>query len=113
VRRSRSNPCGRYVLGGPEGKTPVPEPDLMRWGSWFEQGDRIVALTGNDQIRVSTVFLAVDHNFGLGERSKPILFETMVFGGEYDGEMERYCTWEEAEYGHKAYVERVFGKALA
>lgn len=28
----------------------------------------------------------------------------MVFGGEFDQEMERYATWEEAEEGHKRWV---------
>lgn len=30
----------------------------------------------------------------------PVLFKTMVFGGELDEKVERYCTWEEAEKGH-------------
>ena len=47
-------------------------------------------------IRISTVFLG--HNF-LGKR-EPILFETMVFGGKYDEEQERYTTWKKAEAGH-------------
>ena len=101
---------GRYVLGGPDGHTPIAEPDLRRWGSYLECGDLCVALTGNDAIRVSTVFLGLDHNFGWD--GPPVLFETMVFGGEHDREQERYCTWDEAEAGHKRYVELVFGKAL-
>ena len=54
---------------------------------------------------VSTVFLGIDHNFG--GKGKPILFETMVFGkGDLvpDNWMARYCTWEQAEAGHKAIV---------
>jgi len=43
---------------------------------------------------VSTVFLVVDHSFGFGGR--PMLFETMVFGGPYDQECERTSTIEEA-----------------
>jgi hypothetical protein len=101
---------GWYVLGGPDGKTPIAEPDSMRWGTWLEHADRCVAVTGNDDRRVSTVFLGLDHNFG--DRSQPVLFETMVFGGAHAGEQERYCTWDEAEYGHKRYVELVFGKAF-
>lgn len=53
---------------------------------------------------VSTVFLGIDHQYGSG---KPILFETMVFGGLLDGEQVRYCTWEEAEAGHEEMVKRV------
>jgi hypothetical protein len=52
--------------------------------------------------RVSTVFLHLDHNWDPG--GQPVLFETMIFGGEYDQEMWRYCTWEEAKAGHDRIV---------
>ena len=90
-----------YIL---EGKTPVPCNDGLKWGRWFEKADRHVARTDEDGVDVSTVFLGTDHGWGQGT---PLLFETMVFGGELDGEQERYSTWEEAEAGHKAMVERV------
>ncbi len=46
---------------------------------------------------VSTVFLGIDHNhFG----SKPILWETMIFGGRLDGYQERYETFDDALFGH-------------
>jgi hypothetical protein len=48
--------------------------------------------------QISTVFLALDHNWGEGP---PVLFETMIFGGPLDQFQWRYCTWEEAEEGHK------------
>ena len=55
-------------------------------------------------VRVSTVFLAVDHNlFG----DKPILFETMIFGGPLDEYMWRYSTWEEATEGHRLACDQV------
>lgn len=53
---------------------------------------------------VSTVFLGLDHGGGLGG---PVLYETMVFGGELDGEQERYRTRAEALAGHAAMVARV------
>ena len=95
---------GRYIL---EGHEPVPCPDLMQWGRWFEaaRGTRQVAQTVIGKATVSTVFMALDHAFGSGP---PLLFETMVFGSErWEDEMERYATWEEAEEGHKAMVLRV------
>ena len=52
-------------------------------------------------------FLVFDHGHGF-DVEKPLLFETMVFGGAFDREMERYCTYDEAEYGHKAWVAKVF-----
>ena len=54
---------------------------------------------------VSTIFLRLDHSFT--EEGPPILFETLVFGGPLDGDMERYCTEEEALAGHCRMVERV------
>jgi len=31
----------------------------------------------------------------------------MVFGGEHEGDCERYSTWDEAETGHKQTVARI------
>ena len=87
-----------YVL---EGKTPVVEPNLTKWAEWFEASERTVANAQLGEVRVSTVFLGKDHRFGCG---RPLLFETMIFGGEHDGWQKRYCTWDEAEAGHKAAV---------
>ena len=55
-------------------------------------------------IRISTVWLGMDHSFG---GSAPELFETMVFGGEWDQELTRYATKEEASKGHQRIVQRV------
>lgn len=53
---------------------------------------------------VSTVWLGIDHSFGHGPL---LIFETMVFGGPLDQEMDRYSTEEEARVGHEAMVYRV------
>ncbi|PZR71766.1 MAG: hypothetical protein DLM66_00060 [Candidatus Dormiibacter spiritus] len=66
--------------------------------------ERTVQKTRVGDTRISTVFLGLDH--GLGDYP-PILFETMVFGGPLDGEMDRYSTWDQAEAGHEQMVERV------
>ncbi len=66
--------------------------------------DRRVALTQvAPGVKVSTVFLELDHGFG----DKPLWFESMCFGGPLAYECERYETWDEAEAGHGAMVERV------
>lgn len=62
-----------------------------------------VAVTTLPNCEVSTVFLGLDHSFGSGP---PLLFETLVFGGPFDQEMERYATWVEAEYGHVRMVDK-------
>lgn len=91
-----------YIL---DGHKPVVCNDSMEWGQWFKSANRHVAKTQiSDDIDVSTVFLGLDHSFGEGS---PILFETMVFGGKFDQEMERYATWDEAEQGHKNWVKKV------
>jgi hypothetical protein len=94
----------QYIL---QGTTPVPEPDLLAWGRWFQTADRHVAETWvTPHIRVSTIFLGIDHALWPGAHA-PILFETMVFGGSLDQEQCRYATWDEAEAGHRSMVEQV------
>lgn len=63
-----------------------------------------MALTHIGHVEVSTVFLGVDYRMGNGPTQ---LFETMVFNGPLDREQARYSTWDEAEAGHRAMVERV------
>jgi hypothetical protein len=97
---------GLYIL---DGKTPVPEPNLLKWAQWFANADadRLVAHTMQEDVSVSTVFLGLDHNhFG----PRPLLFETMVFYARKSGETDRYSTWEEAEKGHAEMVKRALSK---
>ena len=55
-------------------------PDLMKWARWLEnhkfESQLVDTIAG---IRVSTVFLGLDHQFGKGE---PILWETMIFNDD-------------------------------
>lgn len=74
----------------------IPEPDLMKWATWFENADRVVAKTIIGGSEVSTVFLGLDHSFGIGP---PILFETMVFPTE--DHCERCSTWSQAVKQHE------------
>lgn len=91
-----------YILIG---CTPVVEPDLIKWAQWYEKNDRHVRNDYLNGIHVSTVFLGLDHSFREG--AAPILFETMIFGGEHDGYQERYETWEQAEAGHEQAIKLV------
>jgi len=50
---------------------------------------------------VSTVFLGLDHSLGTG---KPVLWETMIFGGLHDQYQSRYTSYEDAKIGHKRAV---------
>lgn len=87
---------GHYVL---DGHKAILCPDPMMWAKWYETADRRVAHTAiTEDIYVSTVFLGLDHSYFAGS---PVLFESMVFGGEQDGDCQRYHTWDEAEAGHE------------
>ena len=84
----------KYILKDGQ---PVKCDDLMEWAQWYETADRKIAYAEKNGVRVDTIFLSLDHNWGPGE---PILFETRVFGGKYDQELERYETIESARLGH-------------
>lgn len=89
-----------YVL---DGQTPVVESDPIQWADWFETADRHVAdTTLANGIRISTVFLGLDHCFS--RVGPPVLFETMVFSKNGEVDVDRYTTWEEADRGHTAMV---------
>lgn len=92
----------KYIL---DGKKLVKCEDFLTWARWFETADRRVAVEQHDDVKVSTVFLGIDHSFGV---EKPLLFETMVFGGQYDNHQKWYSTWEEAEKGHAEMCKKVF-----
>jgi len=89
-----------YIL---KDKKPIPTDSTTAMENYSIE-KRKVAKDKIGDILISTVFLGIDHAFDNGP---PVLFETMVFGGGLDEEMERYSTWEEAEAGHAAMVEKV------
>lgn len=95
---------GYWILD--ERGEPVPA-DAETWGFWFESADRHVADDADEQTgwRVSTVFIGLDHNFS--NAGPPVLWETLVFGGPLDGEMERYTSRADALEGHRAMCARV------
>jgi hypothetical protein len=86
---------------------PTQEPDLLKWGRWFETADneRIVMKTELEEEQVSTVFLGVDHSFG--RKLLPILWETMIFGGPHDQWQERYTSRDEAVRRHHEIVGKI------
>jgi hypothetical protein len=51
-----------------------------------------------DNIFISTVFLGLDH---AQNSNVPVLWETMIFGGEHDQYQERYTSYKDALEGHK------------
>lgn len=101
---------GNYIL---DGHTPVPCEDMVKASMWLfgpggEERRRVrETKIHDDDVRVSTVFLGIDHNHSF--HGPPVLFETMVFGGKYDREQRRYCTWDEAVAGHEEMLRMVTG----
>jgi hypothetical protein len=89
-----------YKLDGSTAHTVVSCSSLYEWVEWFESADRVVRQEERAGVRLSTVFLGIDHRFGDGP-GPPLVFETMIFGGERDGDCWRYATWDEAESGHR------------
>ncbi|MFT4103424.1 MAG: hypothetical protein QM674_20830 [Burkholderiaceae bacterium] len=88
-----------------DGRRAVPCKSIAEWSAWFAVADRRVAETWIDDVRISTVFLGLDHNHGLS--GDPLLFETMVFVDGETHEMRRYFIWEEAEAGHTEMTELI------
>jgi hypothetical protein len=96
------------------------EVDMMTWAKWFENGNkspgRITGRSVVKNVRISTVFLGLDHSFG-GE--VPVLWETMMFNIRDDskklkdkkgltGNLQalgnyqvRYSSLEDARKGHE------------
>lgn len=83
-----------YVL---DGHKAVPCPDTENWFKRLRSDDRHVADETIDDVRISTVFIGYDYSFN---PEVPLLFETMIFGGEHHGDLIRCSTWEQAEAQH-------------
>jgi hypothetical protein len=96
---------GTYILDA-DGN-PMPCEDTLEWARWFGQAsNRVVAFTDLGEVlgQVSTVFLGLDHNWSPMHDPltyKPVLWETLIFGGIHDGLMRRYDSLEAARLGHE------------
>jgi hypothetical protein len=88
---------------------PQEEPDLITWAKWMEAShhdqSRVVAHDHIHGYLVSTVFLGLDHQFGIG--GPPILWEPMIFPAQPDATHTRYRDFQrrytsrtDAELGH-------------
>lgn len=84
-----------YVL---DGVTPVPV-------SEFLERNKRLKIDEVGEVTVSTVFLGVDHNWS--DVGPPVLFETMIFGGEHDEYQQRYSSYADALAGHERAVDLV------
>src|SRR3954466_3553268 len=95
--RDRKMEMGLYVLD--DAGKPQPETNISRWARWRAEVDPRIGLEYVGDVRVSTVFLGVDHRH-LG-KGPPILWETMIFGGRHHHYVERYTSRTDALAGHE------------
>ena len=98
----------RWYLLADDGRTPVPISDVYRSVGAADSQDPHIPDGGTERngVRVSTVFLGLDHSHSFD--GPPVLWETMVFGGKYDGEQKRYSSFDVAQRGHQRMVAKVF-----
>lgn len=115
VTRAMNRLIHNYILRADGRVRPA---SFMHWAWWNESGKGRVALSyplGEDsETHISTIFLGQDANmFNLvakrtGQKpTRRLLFETMVFGGSFDGHQIRYSTLDEALLGHLEITERI------
>jgi hypothetical protein len=85
-----------------EGK---PIEDVFKWAKMFEDKDYSrVGLFERPWVKVSTVWLGLNHNWGEGA---PLIFETMAFAPHMTEVcQERYATLAQAEEGHAKAVKK-------
>ena len=102
-----------YILD--ENHEVKPTMNVKEFAESFENFKRRVVKNDylENDVRVSTVFLGLDYDFTWRSitviNPKPLVFETLIFGGENDGYQKRYSTWDEAIKGHEAAVNLVNG----
>jgi hypothetical protein len=93
-----------YILDN--NNKPIPATSIIEAAEWLEKNPERKAVKQENigDIFVSTVFLGLDHAWN---STTPILWETMIFGGEHDQYQERYTSHEDALKGHEFAVELV------
>lgn len=95
-----------YIL---DGKTPVQVSGVQEWATNYERNNSVARDTFG-KVLVSTVFLGLDHSWDGG---KPLLFETMIFGGKHDQYQTRCSTWDEAIIQHEEACKLVRNKFMS
>jgi hypothetical protein len=86
-----------YILD--ENNQPV-KSNITDCGKWLQKNPERKAVKQEHigDVFISTVFLGLDHSF---QSDIPMLWETMIFGGEHDQYQDRYTSYEDALEGHQ------------
>lgn len=79
--------------------------NMSVWAVFMSNKKRRVDYTDVGDVEISTVFLGLNHRYIGG--GPPLLFETMIFGGEHDQYCYRYSSWDDAVVGHEMAVKMV------
>jgi DNA-binding CsgD family transcriptional regulator len=105
---------GQYILD--ENGNAMPAKGLLSWGRWI-QGHQAECRLARDEIGnvvVSTVFMGLDTKAPFARMYpenfdpityRPVLWETMIFGGSHDLHERRYTSKEDALAGHRDIVQ--------
>ena len=80
--------------------TPMPA-DILSYLAWAKTNSRTVSSHVLDDCRVSTMFMCLNLRMAPGP---PLLFETLILGGKFDGWLWQYQTWEAASAFHDRVV---------
>jgi len=99
---------GQYILNT-DGE-PVPCDDMLLWGAWLAENDRVCAQHTVNGVFVSTVFLGLNHSFN---GAIPLLWETMVFEGSDDSAQWRYASAEAALTQHNKLLHKLRQRTLS
>jgi hypothetical protein len=85
------------------------ECDLQTWATMFKDiFQRIVQKTWINDVEVSTVFLGSNHRYD--KLGPPLIFESMIFGGDHNDHQDRYSTYEESRLGHWSLVSNILSE---
>jgi len=83
-----------------ENNKPIASISIIEASEWMENNPERKAVKQDKigDVFISTVFLGLNHAWN---SDIPVLWETMIFGGEHDQYQDRYTSYEDALEGHK------------
>ena len=90
-----------YILDDDNNPVKSTVNEFVDWEEAYPE-KRIIKQYDNDEVFVSTVFLGLDHAWN---SDVPVLWETMIFGGEHDQYQKRYTSYKDALEGHEKALE--------